>query len=531
MESPFAVWDFNGDFLNLNGTTVRPGGGRPINCFVRIPGPTQKVLFVVVDIQTSSSSTRIDVGNVAFDTVANSVVSTAPGADLDLSASFNDLFGSYDRLCNSLYSCLSHWVRYFGNYEDWSTAMLAVADVSSYQSPGLVRVGDTINGLMVDGNLALPMFPFAGAPRYSSDADVDAWATWVSFASGSRGREFRDREFRDFANSNEELLHATHLIPRLDPAIYVGAAAGWYDYTFTAKPDSFGLANVAYSLLRLSVSLFVYTDELWASRGLGLISLYSPANTTERNILDKFRQAWRDNLEPVFYTGAIDLTYTGNYDRSLDYTIYPSLVGQEFLLPAYRVNTVWKQSLLGSSGTLVDDDYFGLPGAQYKVVQNGVNRYDRLIYNQEDLMGAPEKSASLRKMFCVGTFSVGNVSTAWLKYLDAAGNTVSPLAIVVCSPAAGSLMYQSYKGIYTSTQDYDYVDIVGGQPLILFDPSKNFRRIYLALESRRQLLHGKSAPQPALVVRTDQLSNLTGDNFADSENIDVPGMMSGFGQW
>jgi hypothetical protein len=531
MESPMCTFIHGGSWRHLDGTALAVlapalGGMQVVNNSVRVPGPQDRVLYVLVDVQTNvlGAAQRAVIGAQVLDTAANGL--TGGGAPVDIGDDLRLLASAPDLFANTLYSSIQRWIEMFGNVEDWNTALVAVADVSGWKGTPIVRSGSTVSGIVLNHNAGVPMYPLNGHAPYRMTNTIRAnfIASLQTCASGIVPPD------RGVAGAAMFLNSTTHSIPRLDPAIHIGSAAGWYKFSFSAKPVTYGICNISTYLMDLNAAMFSVADSMWQSNGMGLLSWLSPRNAVERELLNVFAANYRDILSSYFYTEGLRFDFGGNMGRDVTVAfsdIYPGIV-EDWAFPAYRVSPLLAMRNGYGAANAAADNYYGLPGHRFQVVTVGANRYDRLVYEPLELRGQTGQDSAYRRLLSMGVFSVGDDSTAAFQMMSYSGEGIHGVIIPIDDPGNGFAKKAAYDTILADPVTYDYVDVVVGVPFVKVDSSRNFRKVYLAIDGLRELLKGMSSPIPNVVVRTDALINLTGEDYADSENTAVPALLSGF---
>jgi hypothetical protein len=358
MEYPFrsleyntTIYDASQGLLNSDAAVI------PTNHLVRCSGPTNQILFVIVDDFTNVGRT-VTIGGLDVTMAANCAVDPA-GVPVDVVNAFLTLGASTTAF--PWENALRWWRMVFGNPQDATTAKMMLNETYGFSLPLPAVIA---NGLGVhwafchsyDWNYIVP-----GDTTQISDTSLEKMSGCWTTASGSLCRELSE-----IRNGFTHYKMAAH-----QPVVMLGIASRLYSYTnklsmqtpilpiFRAPlSDMCSKFNIAYTLAA------DYCSQALSANVLGFLAYGSQANPgSDAGMIKLCQRKISDLIGHSVLNDNVELTWLGNIAGNISVEWMCNGMGE--LMTLNRMHSAWIDLWFGRQLFTLNGDTISLLGMKW----------------------------------------------------------------------------------------------------------------------------------------------------------------------
>jgi hypothetical protein len=522
MDYPIKIMRICGNVEDIGGNTLfaaANGCARPALQCLHLPGPTRKVIFVLVDVQNGAPpDVTFGRGGAAVQVTAaaNSLVG---GAAIDLSAAVSDMVGAnFGNWPEELQTTCARWFNIYGNEDDWNTTRVMLANYFAFRSAGPTRRQNGGEALFWNDENGAPFTENGVGYAAPTAAQIALFPSTVVDACGVRTSGVQNQ-----SNTSPCAVLSSH-----DPAIATLLASRFCGYTRNLGTQ-YGerMSQLWLQTWADSNRLTQACDLLYQKFGIGARELFAAGSLGVTNIaISMLRHAVPYIHELVRSVGCsgwkplFGINETANAGWR---TIYANAEA----LPVSRVHPV-NQMLCCTSGERYPEDTF-LTMTKYGYQVRNANitgaalNWDVLGSTDVIALQSEENARNVRHLLCTGGFSRALVDISGLGQLDSGGGNGRSVSVRFWHPTAARSVERQQRLFVNYAAASDIREIVTPDTPVGIDSQTGARKMRLALTGGRQVTAGKGTFLPLFVplVRRMTVSDTptADDDTANLEDI------------
>lgn len=482
-------WDTAAGFVNYGATPWIPNA-----VTTGVPGPKQRVLYVLADHLQTGGNVTLFVGGGAGQFVTYAGNNFA-GVDHPI-ADFLTGFGGNVEEISRWVSTLARWRRICGNQRDYDTAMFTVAEAMSTMCQMPARFEDTIGPVIISQEVQ----PFDLPPGTAATQPTqDAILAYMGLHSSPSGNRMRWHTGAAMDQALTAYVDFGCRVPAHDPITYLGYAARFYE-PVSPLDDTVG-HYAGYEQSRLShkaICMFAIYDlaaeSYQISSRIAALPTTLGAGSAQADIMFKaWQKACRTMIRNSTHAGCdFSPTAVSCYNPNGIVPLWAGAPNYADATILYRLGYDVVDSLLDENLlNITDISYWN--GVEFTSTLFGGAWSDFVNIEIESMINSETTRRLVRDQLSRGVWTVpiAYENLTYIRLRSKDFSTDRPIHIHVREPYMSQLTLHAF-GDALLPQGFTQTEVViPGAPMLLSIQQAN-RRLYLNVQGRRSWFYGNT---------------------------------------